>query len=250
MKKKTKAKGRSRFRGDTPKAERIQHIKESSRRRTKTQKKAAKQKKRKLKNFKKKIEEERKKLEKRREFLVETSKLHRDSLIETTPNNLEIALIFIQGLKVPSLPFDIVETILIETDKYNKIKEIFESFEFEKKLKVLKDLKNLVTDITFIDENFVNDLIDLEEFTNNIEKFKKKLKEFDDAIKESNIEKLKACFNKQEDLLNNIMDQISELNGSVEEMLDNAYDTIPVEIFNVIEKFYQNYYGEDYENNY
>lgn len=250
MKKKTKARGRSRFRGNPDKAERIQHIKESSRRKTKTRKKDAKQKKRKLNNLKKKIEEERRKLEERKKFLVETSKLHRDSRIETTPNNLEIALIFIQGLKVPTLPFDIVETILIETDKYNKIKEIFESFEFEKKLKVLKDLKNLVKDITFIDVNFVNELIDLEEFTNNIEKFKKNLKEFDDAIKESNIEKLKACFNKQEDLLNNIMDQISELNGSVEEMLDNAYDTIPVEIFNVIEKFYQNYYGEDYENNY
>ena len=46
------------------------------------------------------------------------------------------------------------------------------------------------------------------------------------------------------------MDQISELNGLVEEMLDNAYYTVPVEIFNVIEKFYQNYYGEDYEVNY
>jgi len=163
-----------------------------------------------------------------------------------------------QGLKVPSskvpsLPFDIVETILIETDKYNKIKEIFESFEFEKKLDVLKDLNNLVTDFTSIDENFVNDLIDLAEFTKNIEKFKINLKEFDDAFKESNIEKLKACFNKQEDLLNTIMDQISELNGSVEEMLDeedNTYHTIPVEIFNVIEKFYQDFYGEDYEDNY
>ena len=115
MKKKTKARGRSRIRGNLDTAERIQHIKESSRRKTKTRKKYAKQKKRKLK---KKIEEERKKLERRRKFLVETSKLHRDSRIETTPNNLEIALIFIQGLKVPTLPFDIIETILIETDKY------------------------------------------------------------------------------------------------------------------------------------
>ena len=250
MKKKTKARGRSRYRGDPEKAVTLQRDKGKTRRETKTEKKTAKHKKNLRNNLKKKIEKERRKLEERKRFLVETSKLHRDSLLEITPNNLKIIVSFMQGLKVSSLPFDIIETILIETDKYNKIKKIFESFEFEKKLDVLEKLKNLVKDITFIDGNFVNELIDLEKFTNNIEKFKENLKEFDDAIKESNIEKLKACFNKQENLLNNIMDQISELNGLVEEMLDNAYYTVPVEIFNVIEKFYQNYYGEDYEVNY
>ena len=136
----------------------------------------------------------------------------------------------LQGSQTP-LNFDVIEKILTEVDKYNKIKELFENFKFEKKLNVLKDLNNLVTDFTSIDENFVNDLIDLEEFKKNIEKFKINLKEFDD-------------------LLNEIMDQMSDLNGSVEEMLEDDYETIPVEIFNVIEKFYQDFYGEDYEDNY
>lgn len=54
MKKKTKAKGRSKFRGDTKKVVTIQHIKESSRRRRKTEKKTAKHKKNLRNNLKKK----------------------------------------------------------------------------------------------------------------------------------------------------------------------------------------------------
>lgn len=243
-KKKTKARGRNKFRGNTYKVVTLKRNKDLSRRVTKRQKKTAEQEKRKLKNLiRKKEKEERKK------FLVEISKLHKKSDIKSTITNHEIILSFMQK----KLPFDTIELILKERDKYNIIREIFENFEFEKKLNDLDNLKKLLEDIKLIDENFVNDYIDLGELKNNIEEFKNNLKEFDDAFKERNIEKLEEMLNnkdQQEDLLNEIMDKISELNGSVEEMLNNEDDRIAVEIFNVIKEFYENFYGKKYEDNY
>lgn len=254
MKKKTKARGRSRFRGDPKKEVRIQRNKESSRRRRKTEKKTAKHKKNLRNNLKKKIEEERKKLEERKKFLVKTSKLHRDSRLEITPNNLKIIVSFMQGLKVPSskvpsskvpsLPFDIIETILIETDKYNKIKEIFESFKFKKKL---KNLKQLVENIKYIDEAFVIENLDVKKLEDDIKEFQNNLTNFHRLLE---IEELKNHFETQKDLLTKIMEQIGNFYDSVEDMLDNAYHTIPGEIFDVIEKFYHDFYEEDYEDNY
>ena len=241
-KKKTKAKGNQDH--SSANSQISQRKKDGTRRKTKTRKKDAKHKKNKRENLKKKIEEEKQRLEEKKKFLNEISKLHIDSRIETTPNNLEIALIFIKGLKVPTIPFDIVETILIETDKYNKIKEIFESFEFEKKLNLLKELVNK---IIFIDEAFVKDSLELDKLEENIKNFEDNLKKFNTL---KNIEELKTHFETQKVLLTTIMEQIGIFHNFVEGRLDmdNAY--ISEEIFNELEKFYQDFYQQDYRDNY
>lgn len=147
------------------------------------------------------------------------------------------------GLQRP-LNFDVIENILTETDKYNKIKEIFESFKFEKKL---KNLKQLVENIKYIDEAFVIENLDVKNLEDDIKKFQNNLTNFHRLLE---IEELKNHFETQKDLLTKIMEQIGNFYDSVEDMLDNAYHTIPGEIFDVIEKFYHDFYEEDYEDNY
>ena len=147
----------------------------------------------------------------------------------------------LQGLQTP-LNFDVIEKILTEADKYNKIKEIFESFKFEKKLNLLKELVNK---IIFIDEDFVRDSLELHQLEENIKKFEDNLKKLNTL---KNIEELKIHFETQKDLLTKIMEQIGIFHNFVEGMLDNAYT--PEEIFNELEKFYQDYYQQDYGDSY
>lgn len=238
MKKKTKARGRSRLRRSTT---REVQIKDKNRRTTKRQKKNAKKEKELRKKLRKKIEEEKQRLEEKKKFLNEISELHRVSRLEITQNNYQIIVDLMQGLQTP-LNFDVIEKILTEADKYNKIKEIFESFKFEKKLNLLKELVNK---IIFIDEAFVRDSLELHQLEENIKKFEDNLKKLNTL---KNIEELKIHFETQKDLLTKIMEQIGIFHNFVEGMLDNAYT--PEEIFNELEKFYQDYYQQDYGDSY
>ena len=244
MKKKTKARGRSRLRGSTTRVVKIEQIKDKNRRRTKTQKKNTKKEKELRRKLRKKFLKEKQRLEEKKKFLNEISELHRVSRLEITQNNFQIIVDLMQGLQGLQTPlnFDVIEKILTETDKYNKIKEIFESFKFEKKKNLLK---NLVNNIKDIDEHFVRDSLELDQLEENIKKFEDNLKKFNTL---KNIEELKSHFITQKDLLTKIMEQIGIFHDFVEGMLDNAY--MPEEIFNELVYFYHDFYKEDYEDSY
>ena len=144
MKKKTKASGRSRLRRSTTRVVKIEQIKDKNRRITKTQKKNTKKEKELRRKLRKKFLKEKQRLEEKKKFLNEISELHRVSRLEITQNNFQIIVDLMQGLQGLQTPlnFDVIEKILTETDKYNKIKEIFESFKFEKRKNLLKNLIN------------------------------------------------------------------------------------------------------------
>lgn len=244
MKKKTKARGRSRLRRSTTRVVKIEQIKDKNRRRTKRQKKNTKKEKELRRKLRKKFLKEKQRLEEKKKFLNEISELHRVSRLEITQNNFQIIVDLMQGLQGLQTPlnFDVIEKILTETDKYNKIKEIFESFKFEKKKNLLK---NLVNNIKDIDEHFVRDSLELDQLEENIKKFEDNLKKFNTL---KNIEELKSHFITQKDLLTKIMEQIGIFYDFVEGMLDNAY--MSEEIFNELENFYHDFYKEDYEDSY
>ena len=170
-------------------------------------------------------------------MLLEISKLYKSSQLEKTQDNYETTVDFMENFE---LPFELSEKILTETDKYNKynkFKKIFESFNFENKLKCLNELQEVITEPKYAEYilgyiNLENLIENIEEFQNNIKTFPKKNKEF------NNSQELDNFINNQQELLEIIIEQIGELNGSIEEELNNTKDDKAKKIFDAIKKFY------------
>ena len=245
-KKKTKAKGKQDH--SIANSQISQRKKDKTRRRTKTQKKITKKEKELRKKLRKKIKEERRKLEERRKFLSEINKLHKSSNdIKLTETNYRLLI----DLSKKDLPFEIIKIILKETDKYNEIKEIFESFNFKKKL---ISLRELIENLYNINIDYLKEILENLNTNNNIEDLENKIKLFEENLKnfdtETEAEILKKLLEEQKDLLTTIIKTIGNLYESVEGMLDNNYSDLEAEIFNALEKFYTDFYQEDYENNY
>lgn len=135
------------------------------------------------------------------------------------------------------LPFELSEKILTETDKYNKFKKIFESFNFENKLEYLIKLQKVITEPKYVE--YIVGYINLENLIENIEEFEYNIKTFPEKIEEfNNSQELDNFINNQQELLEIIIEKIGELNGSIEEELDNTEDDKAKKIFDAIKKFY------------
>lgn len=175
---------------------------------------------------------------KEKQFLLEISKLLENSQLEKTQDNYETTVDFMENFE---LPFELSEKILTETDKYNKFKKIFESFNFENKLKCLNELQEVITKPNY--KEYVDGYIDLKKLIKNIEEFEYNIKTFPKKNKEfNNSQELVNFINNQQELLEIIIQQIGELNGSIEEELNNTKDDKAKKIFDAIKKFYDAIY--------